>query len=191
MKRTNTEHIRIEGAREHNLKAISVEIPKRRLTVVTGVSGSGKSSLVFDTIAAESQRQLNETYTNFVRNRLPRHGQPDVDLIENLSAAIVVDQRRLGGGVRSTVGTVTDSYSLMRLLWSRAARPRVGESTAFSFNEPAGMCPRCAGLGTVRSVDLDELLDSDRSLNQGPIRFPTFQVGGWTWRIFADSGLFD
>jgi excinuclease UvrABC ATPase subunit len=191
MKTTSTEHIRIEGAREHNLKAVSVEIPKRRLTVVTGVSGSGKSSLVFDTIAAESQRQLNETYTSFVRNRLPRHGQPDVDLIENLSAAIVVDQRRLGGGVRSTVGTVTDSYSLMRLLWSRAAQPQVGESTAFSFNEPAGMCPRCVGLGTVRTVDLDELLDTDRSLNQGPIRFPTFQVGGWTWRIFADSGLFD
>ncbi|HZG03677.1 MAG TPA: excinuclease ABC subunit UvrA [Streptomyces sp.] len=185
------DHIRVTGAREHNLKGVTVAIPKRRLTVVTGVSGSGKSSLVFDTIAAESQRQLNETFTSFVRNRLPRYGQPDADSIENLSAAIVVDQRRLGGGARSTVGTVTDIYSLMRLLWSRAGRPFVGYSNAFSFNDPQGMCPRCAGLGTVRGIDLDELLDRRLSLNEGAIRFPTFHVGGWMWRTYADSGLFD
>ncbi|WP_028937953.1 ATP-binding cassette domain-containing protein [Pseudonocardia spinosispora] len=185
------EFIRITGAREHNLKGIDVDIPKRQLTVVTGVSGSGKSSLVFDTVAAESQRQLNETYTAFVRNRMPHYGQPDVDGIENLSAAIVVDQKRLGGGVRSTVGTVTDIYSLLRLLWSRAAQPHVGESTAFSFNDPAGMCPRCSGLGTVSTIDVEQLVDRDRSLNEGAIRFPTFQVGGWTWRIYADSGQFD
>src|SRR5690242_15667931 len=117
------DHIRIAGAREHNLKDVTVAVPKGRLTVVTGVSGSGKSSLVFDTIAAEAQRQLNETFTAFVRNRHPRYGRPDVDEIENLSAAIVVDQRRLGGNARSTVGTITDIYALMRLLWSRAGRP--------------------------------------------------------------------
>ncbi|MGH7883416.1 MAG: ATP-binding cassette domain-containing protein, partial [Candidatus Dormibacteraceae bacterium] len=184
-------HIRIIGAREHNLKDVTVDIPKGRLTVFTGVSGSGKSSLVFDTIAAESQRQLNETFTTFVRNRLPRYGQPDVDAIENLSAAIVVDQKRLGGNARSTVGTITDSYSLMRLLWSRAGRPFVGYSNAFSFNDPQGMCPRCAGLGIVRTVDVDQLVDRELSLNGGAIRFPTFQVGSWMWRTYADSGLFD
>ena len=185
------DHIQVTGAREHNLKDLSLAIPKGTLTVVTGVSGSGKSSLVFDTIAAESQRQLNETFTSFVRNRLPSYGQPDVDAIENLPAAIVVDQKRLGGGTRSTVGTVTDIYSLMRLLWSRAGRPFVGYSNAFSFNDPAGMCPECKGLGTVRAVDLDQLVDRSLSLNQGAIRFPTFQVGGWTWRTFAGSALFD
>jgi excinuclease UvrABC ATPase subunit len=185
------ESIRVVGAREHNLRGVTVSIPKRALTVVTGVSGSGKSSLVFDTIAAESRRQLNETFTGFVRNRLPRYGRPDVDAIENLSAAIVVDQRRLGGGSRSTVGTSTELYSLLRLLWSRAGRPHVGESSMFSFNEPGGMCPRCAGLGTVRTVDVERLVDRDRSLNQGAIRFPTFQVHGWMWRVFAESGLFE
>jgi excinuclease ABC A subunit len=184
-------HIRVAGAREHNLKNVSVEIPKGRITVVTGVSGSGKSSLVFDTIAAESQRQLNETFTTFVRNRLPRYGQPDVDAIENLSAAIVVDQKKLGGGARSTVGTITDIYSLMRMLWSRAGIPFAGYSNAFSFNDPQGMCPRCKGLGTVRTVDVDALVDRGLSLNSGAIRFPTFHVGGWMWRTFADSGLFD
>ncbi|MBB6000620.1 ATP-binding cassette domain-containing protein [Streptomonospora salina] len=185
------DRIRISGAREHNLADIAVEIPKDRLTVVTGVSGSGKSSLVFDTIAAESQRQLNETFTAFARNRLPRYGKPDVDTIENLAPAIVVDQRRLHGGARSTVGTVTDIYSLMRLLWSRAGRPRIGPSNLFSFNDPQGMCPRCSGLGLARTVDVDELVDRRRSLNGGAIRFPTFQVGGWMWRTYADSGLFD
>ncbi|MUL43868.1 excinuclease ABC subunit UvrA [Streptomonospora sp. PA3] len=185
------DRIRIVGAREHNLKDIAVEIPKDRLTVVTGVSGSGKSSLVFDTIAAESQRQLNATFTAFARNRLPRYGRPDVDLIEHLAPAIVVDQRRLGGNARSTVGTITDIYALMRLLWSRAGRPHIGSSNRFSFNDPQGMCPRCSGLGSVRTVDVDELVDRRRSLNEGAIRFPTFHVGGWMWRTYADSGLFD
>ncbi|MFD0775273.1 excinuclease ABC subunit UvrA, partial [Streptomonospora algeriensis] len=185
------DRIRISGAREHNLADVAVELPKDRLTVVTGVSGSGKSSLVFDTIAAESQRQLNETFTAFARNRLPRYGQPDVDTIENLAPAIVVDQRRLRGDARSTVGTITDIYSLMRLLWSRAGQPRIGPSNRFSFNDPEGMCPRCTGLGKVRTVDVDELVDRRRSLNEGAIRFPTFHVGGWMWRTYADSGLFD
>ncbi|NIH86325.1 excinuclease ABC subunit UvrA [Amycolatopsis granulosa] len=183
--------LRVVGAREHNLRDVTVALPKHAFTVVTGVSGSGKSSLVFDTIAAESQRQLGETFTTFVRHRLPRYGQPDVDAIENLSAAIVVDQKRLGGGPRSTVGTVTDIYSLMRLLWSRAGRPFAGYSNAFSFNDPRGMCPRCGGLGTARAIVLDELVDRSRSLNEGAIRFPTFQPGGWMWRTFAESGLFD
>ncbi|GAB3973544.1 excinuclease ABC subunit UvrA [Actinoallomurus acanthiterrae] len=185
------DHIRVAGAREHNLKGVDVAVPKGRLTVVTGVSGSGKSSLVFDTIAAESQRQLGETFTAFARHRLPRYGRPDADAIENLPAAIVVDQKRLGGNTRSTVGTATEIYALMRLLWSRAGRPFVGESTVFSFNDPQGMCPECAGLGTVRAVDVDRLLDRRLSLNDGAIRFPTFHVGGWMWRTFAESGHFD
>jgi len=184
-------HITVTGAREHNLRDISVAIPKHQLTVVTGVSGSGKSSLVFDTIAAESRRQLNQTFSSFVRNRLPSFGRPDVDAVENLPAAIVVDQKRLGGNSRSTVGTITDIHSLMRLLWSRAGTPHLGESTAFSFNDPAGMCPRCQGLGTVKSVDVEQLVDRELSLNDGAIRFPTFQVGGWTWRTFTGSRLFD
>ncbi|GAA1318298.1 ATP-binding cassette domain-containing protein [Actinocatenispora thailandica] len=187
----HTERIRIVGAREHNLTGIDVDIPKRRLTAVTGVSGSGKSSLVFDTLAAEAQRQLNETYTSFVRNRLPRYGAPDVDAMHRLGATIVVDQRRLGGNARSTVGTVTEAASLLRLLYSRAARPGIGDSSAFSFNEPAGWCPECTGLGTVRSVDIGALLDTGRSLDDGAIRFPTFQAGGWMWRSLAESGHFD
>ncbi|GAB1510268.1 excinuclease ABC subunit UvrA [Actinophytocola sp. KF-1] len=183
--------ITVTGAREHNLRDIDVAIPTGTLTVVTGVSGSGKSSLVFDTIAAESQRQLNQTHTSFVRNRLPSFGRPDVDAVDNLPASVVVDQRRLGGNSRSTVGTVTDIHSLMRLLWSRAGTPHIGESTAFSFNDPAGMCPRCHGLGTVKSIDLEQLVDRDRSLNEGAIRFPTFGVGGWMWRTFTGSALFD
>src|SRR4051812_10073226 len=159
--------IRIRGAREHNLKGVDIDIPKKRITVFTGVSGSGKSSLVFDTIAAESQRQLNETFSSFVRHRLPHYGQPDADEIENLSAAIIVDQRRLGGNARSTVGTATDIYSLLRLLYSRLGQPSVGESTMFSFNHPEGMCPHCDGLGVVDALDLERLLDRDRSLNEG------------------------
>ena len=186
-----TETIRVTGAREHNLKNVTVEIPKKQLTVVTGVSGSGKSSLVFDTIAAESQRQLNETFTTFVRNRLPKYGQPDVDAIENLSTAIVVDQRPLGGNSRSTVGTSTDIYSLMRLLWSRAGKPFVGYSNAFSFNDPAGMCQRCDGIGVVKTIDLAQLVDPALSLKEGAIRFPGFGVHGWTWRQYAESRVFD
>ncbi|WP_031465613.1 ATP-binding cassette domain-containing protein [Sciscionella sediminilitoris] len=186
-----TEYLRVRGARVHNLRDISVDIPKRQLTVVTGVSGSGKSSLVFDTIAAESQRQLGETFSTFVRNRLPKYGRPDVDRLTNLSTAIVVDQKRITGNARSTVGTITDIAALLRLLWSRAGEPYLGASNLFSFNDPEGMCPRCSGLGEVRTVDLDRLVDRTRSLNEGAIVFPTFGVGGWMWRTFADSGLFD
>jgi excinuclease UvrABC ATPase subunit len=188
---TDHDVIRIRGAREHNLKSVDIDIPKKRITVFTGVSGSGKSSLVFDTIAAESQRQLNETFSSFVRHRLPHYGQPDADEIENLSAAIIVDQKRLGGNARSTVGTATDIYSLLRLLYSRLGKPSVGESTMFSFNHPEGMCPRCDGLGEIEVLDLDRLLDRDKSLNEGAILFPALAVGTARWKRYALSGLFD
>lgn len=183
--------IRVRGARENNLKDISIDIPKHRITVFTGVSGSGKSSLVFDTIAAESQRQLNETYSSFVRHRLAHYGQPDADLLENLSVAIVVDQKRLGSNARSTVGTATDIYTFLRLLFSRIGKPFVGYSHVFSFNDPAGMCPRCQGLGTEQTVMVDRLIDRSKSLNEGAIRFPTFEPGGYRWKRYAYSGLFD
>ncbi|RJL34663.1 excinuclease ABC subunit UvrA [Bailinhaonella thermotolerans] len=186
-----TEWIEVAGARENNLKNVSLRVPKRQITVFTGVSGSGKSSLVFDTIAAEAQRQLNETFTAFARNYLPRYGRPDVDLIENLSAAIIVDQRRLGGNSRSTVGTITDLYALLRLLFSRAGRPHAGYSNAFSFNDPQGMCPECEGLGRVVTVDLDRFLDRSRSLNEGALLHPGFAVGGMHWGVYALSGFFD
>jgi len=187
----STDVIRISGARENNLRNVSVEIPKKRITVFTGVSGSGKSSLVFDTIAAESQRQLNDTFSSFVRHRLPHHAQPDADSLENLCAAIVVDQRRLGGNARSTVGTATDILALIRLLFSRIGEPFVGYSNVFSFNHPDGMCTHCQGLGQVDTIDVDRLFDRQRSLNQGAIRFSAFAVGGYRWRRYAHSGLFD
>lgn len=183
--------IRIVGARENNLKNVSVEVPKHIITVFTGVSGSGKSSLVFDTIAAESQRELNETFTSFARNRLPRYGQPDADAIENLSTAIIINQRQLGGNARSTVGTITDIYSLLRLLFSRVGTPWVGYSNTFSFNDPSGMCPDCEGIGRRLQVDLKALLDTSKSLNEGAIRHPAFAVNGWFWKLYANSGLFD
>lgn len=183
--------IRIVKARENNLKNISLDIPKHKMTVFTGVSGSGKSSLVFDTIAAESQRQLNETYSSFIRHRLAHYGQPDVDLLENLSVAMVVDQKRLGNNARSTVGTVTDIYTFLRLLFSRIGEPFVGYSNVFSFNDPEGMCPRCQGLGTEQTVKLDTLIDKSKSLNEGAIQFPTFEPGGYRWKRYAYSGLFD
>ncbi|MEV4175938.1 excinuclease ABC subunit UvrA [Nonomuraea sp. NPDC049709] len=183
--------ITIAGARENNLKNVSIEVPKHQITVFTGVSGSGKSSLVFDTIAAESQRQLNETFTAFVRNRLPRYGQPDADVIEGLSTAIIINQKRIGGNSRSTVGTITDLYALLRLLFSRAGEPHVGYSNAFSFNDPAGMCLDCEGLGRRMQLDLDKLLDKSRSLNEGAIDHPAFAVGGWFWKLYANAGLFD
>jgi excinuclease UvrABC ATPase subunit len=183
--------IRIVRAREHNLKNVTLDIPKRQITVFTGVSGSGKSSLVFDTVAAESQRQLNETFPAFVRHRLPHYGQPDVDLLHNLSVAIVIDQKRLGGNARSTVGTVTDIHALLRLLYSRAGRPGIGESSVFSFNHPEGMCPRCQGLGLVTQVDPEKLVARSRSLNEGGLASPVFAVGGYRWSRYARSGLFD
>jgi len=183
--------IRIIKARENNLKNVSLEIPKHKITVFTGVSGSGKSSLVFDTIAAESQRQLNETYSSFIRHRLAQYGQPDADLLENLSVAMVVDQKRLGNNARSTVGTVTDIYTFLRLLFSRIGQPFAGYSNVFSFNDPEGMCPHCQGLGTEQTVQLDRLIDRSKSLNEGAIQFPTFEPGGYRWKRYAYSGLFD
>jgi excinuclease UvrABC ATPase subunit len=181
----------VRRARVNNLDNVSLEIPKRKLTVFTGVSGSGKSSLVFGTIAAESQRLINETYPAYVQSALPRYGQPDADQLENLSAAVVVDQQRLGGNPRSTVGTVTDTYTLLRLLYSRAGTPQVDNPKVFSFNDPAGMCSTCEGLGRSAAVDLEQLVDRTRSLNQGAIQFPTFAVGGAHWNFFVSSGLFD
>lgn len=183
--------IRIVGARDNNLRNVSVDVPKKRITVFTGVSGSGKSSLVFDTIAAESQRQLNDTFSTFVRHRLPHHAQPDADSLENLCASIVIDQRRLGGNARSTVGTATDILALIRLLFSRVGNPFVGYSNVFSFNHPDGMCPRCKGLGKVDTVDTDRLFDRELSLNGGAIRFSAFAVGGYRWKRYVESGLFD
>jgi excinuclease UvrABC ATPase subunit len=183
--------IRVVRARQHNLKDVSLEVPRRAITVFTGVSGSGKTSLVFDTIAAEAQRQLNETFTAFVRNRLPTYGRPDVDSIENLSPVVVINQRRLGGNVRSTVGTITDIYALLRLLFSRAGDPQVGESTVFSFNDPAGMCPRCSGIGRVVTADVGAFLDLDRSLEDGAILLPGFGSGQYWYRQYADIGSFD
>jgi excinuclease UvrABC ATPase subunit len=184
-------YIEVRGARENNLKNISLDIPKRQITVFTGVSGSGKSSLVFGTIAAESQRLLNDTFTAFVQNFLPRIGQPDADSLHNLSAAIIVDQTRIGGNSRSTVGTFTDTYSLLRILYSRMGEPMLGSAIAFSFNAPQGMCPDCEGLGNVSSLDLDKLLDRDKSLNEGAIQFPTFAVDSWFWNQYVNSGFFD
>ncbi|MEV7524345.1 excinuclease ABC subunit UvrA [Streptomyces sp. NPDC091371] len=190
-KKNPHDEIVITGARVHNLKDISLRIPKGVITVFTGVSGSGKSSVVFDTIAVESQRQLNETFPTFVRNRLPKYEKPEADAIEDLSPAIVVDQRPLGGGSRSTVGTVTDIASLIRLLFSRAGEPSAGMSTAYSFNDPAGACPTCQGLGRTVQLDLDRFFDKDRSLNSGALLFPLFNVGGVQWTLYTRSGLFD
>ncbi len=187
----NKQAINIRGARENNLKNVSVEIPKKKITVFTGISGSGKSSLVFDTIAAESQRLLNETYDSFIRHRLQQYGKPDVDNMENLSVSIIVNQKRIEGNARSTVGTITDIYSLLRLLFSRIGRPFVGHSTVFLFNNPQGMCSCCEGLGYVSTVDLDELIDKNKSLNEGAIKFPSFEIGGWRWTRYVYSGLFD
>ena len=186
------EYITIRGARENNLKNVSLRIPKRKITIFTGVSGSGKSSIVFDTIAAEARRQLNETFSTFVRNFLPRYAQPDADAIENLSMAIVVDQKHLGGGSHSTVGTITDIYSrACGLLYSRVGQPCVGHANVFSFNDPQGMCPECNGIGRKIGVDLDKFLDTSKSLNDGAILFPEYAVESWGWNILTQSGLFD
>ncbi|MCR2043032.1 hypothetical protein NSA23_02755 [Anaerosalibacter massiliensis] len=190
-KKNNEGYIHVVGAREKNLKNIDVKIPKKKITVFTGVSGSGKSSLVFDTIAAESQRQLNETYSSFIRHRLPHYGQPKIDAIENLSVTIIIDQKRIGGNARSTVGTITDIYSLLRLLFSRIGKPFIGYSDAFSFNNPSGMCPKCDGLGRIDMIDIERLLDRNKSLNEGAILFPTFEPGGWRLKRYIHSGFFD
>ncbi len=206
--------IRVQGARENNLKDVSVEIPKRRLTVFTGVSGSGKSSLVFDTIAAESQRMINETYSAFVQGFMPTLARPDVDLLDGLTTAIIVDQERLGANPRSTVGTVTDANAFLRILFSRLGQPHVGSPNAYSFNVPSvagagaisvgdkkavkatfnrlgGMCPRCEGRGAVSDIDLTQLYDDSKSLAEGAITIPGYTADGWQVRIFAESGLLD
>jgi excinuclease UvrABC ATPase subunit len=185
------EYISISGARENNLKNVSLRIPKRKITIFTGVSGSGKSSIVFDTIASEARRQLNETFSTFVRNFLPRYAQPDADAIENLSMAIVVDQKRLGGGSHSTVGTITDIYSVLRLLFSRVGKPSAGFANAFSFNDPQGMCPECNGIGRKIGVDLSKFLDSSKSLQEGAVLYPEYAVDSWGWSVLVQSGLFD
>lgn len=191
VERMDQNYIVIQGARENNLKDVTLRVPKRKLTVFTGVSGSGKSSLVFDTIGVEARRELNETFSAFIRNRLPKFSQPEADAIEHLSPAIVVDQKRLGGNSRSTVGTITDIYALLRLLFSRVGQPYVGNSNAFSFNDPAGMCPDCHGVGKIVSADVDKLLDRSKSLNEGGIAFPTFRVGTWYWKYYVMSGFFN
>jgi excinuclease UvrABC ATPase subunit len=209
--------IRVYGARENNLKDVSVEIPKRRLTVFTGVSGSGKSSLVFDTIAAESQRLINETYSAFVQGFMPTLSRPEVDVLEGLTTAIIVDQERMGGNPRSTVGTATDANAMLRILFSRLGKPHVGPPIAFSFNVPArkasgamtvdkgkgqrivvrdaiyhgGMCPRCEGMGSVNDFDLSQLYDEGKSLNEGALTIPGYSMDGWYGRIFRGSGFFD
>lgn len=185
------EYIEIHGARENNLKNVSLRIPKRKITIFTGVSGSGKSSIVFDTIATESQRLLNENFSMFVRNFLPKYSQPDADSIENLSMSIVVDQKRMGGGSHSTVGTVTDINTILRLMFSRIGQPHIGPSNVFGFNDPKGMCPNCNGLGRKLDVDLDKFLDTSKSLNEGAILFPEYAVKSWYWSQLIDTGLFD
>jgi excinuclease UvrABC ATPase subunit len=209
--------IRVQGARENNLKNVSIEIPKRRLTVFTGVSGSGKSSLVFGTIAAESQRLINETYSAFVQGFMPTLARPDVDVLEGLTPAIIVDQERLGANARSTVGTATDANAMLRILFSRLGEPRIGPPTAFSFNVPTrkasgamtvekgkgkkivvrdliyqgGMCPRCEGMGSVNDFDLTALYDDSKSLSEGALTIPGYSMDGWYGRIFRGCGFFD
>ncbi|NMO56697.1 excinuclease ABC subunit UvrA [Actinoplanes sp. TBRC 11911] len=209
--------IRVHGARENNLKDVSIEIPKRRLTVFTGVSGSGKSSLVFDTIAAESQRLINETYSAFVQGFMPNLGRPDVDVLDGLTTAIIVDQQRMGADPRSTVGTATDANAMLRILFSRLGKPHIGSSQAFSFNVASisgagavtiekagqtmkerrsfsitgGMCPRCEGRGSVTDFDLSALYDDTKSLNEGALTIPGYSMDGWYGRIFRQGGFFD
>ncbi|GAA4948852.1 excinuclease UvrABC ATPase subunit [Nonomuraea thailandensis] len=185
------DNIQVRGARENNLKGVSLDIPKRRLTVFTGVSGSGKSSLVFDTIAAESRRLIDETYTAFIQAFMPSLSRPDVDALRNLSAAIIVDQERMGANARSTVGTATDAHTMLRIIFSRVAEPHVGSASAFSFNMAEGMCPDCEGLGKATDIDVDEVVDRELSLNEGAIKAPGYAVDSWPWQIVAGSGLFD
>ncbi|MEW2158699.1 excinuclease ABC subunit UvrA [Streptomyces sp. NPDC007189] len=209
--------IRVHGARENNLKDVSVEIPKRRLTVFTGVSGSGKSSLVFDTIAAESQRLINETYSAFVQGFMPTLNRPEVDVLDGLTTAIIVDQQRMGADPRSTVGTATDANAMLRILFSRLGKPHIGSPKAFSFNVASisgagavtverggqqvkerrsfsitgGMCPRCEGRGAVTDLDLTQLYDDSLSLNEGALMIPGYKTGGWNYRLYTESGLYD
>lgn len=192
MDQSAAEYIVVEGADENNLKHLSLRIPKKQITVFTGVSGSGKSSLVLDTIAAKSRRELNETFPSFVQQYLPKYGRPHVERIENLPVAIVIDQRKPAPNARSTVGTYTDIYALLRLLFSRVGNPFVGYSDTFSFNHPQGRCTRCDGLGEVTELDVHKLVDFDKSLSEeGVIHYVAFRPGEWRWIRYACSGLFD
>jgi len=181
----------VRGGRENNLRGVTLRVPLGRMTVVTGVSGSGKSSLVFDTLAVESQRQLNEVFPWFVRNRLPRHERPKFEFVENLTPAIIVDQKPVGGGARSTVGTMTEVNPVLRVLFSRCAEPSAGLSHQYSFNDPQGMCPGCQGLGRTVRLDTDKLLDESKSLNEGAIRHPAFAVGTNYWKRYAEVTRYD
>src|SRR5438105_1791503 len=209
--------IRVHGARVNNLKGVSIDIPKRRLTVFTGVSGSGKSSLVFGTIAAESQRLINETYSAFVQGFMPALARPEVDVLEGLTTAIIVDQQRMGADPRSTVGTATDANAMLRILFSRLGQPHIGSPQAFSFNVASisgagavtleragrtvkerrsfsitgGMCPRCEGRGSVNDIDLSQLYDDSKSLAEGALAIPGYSMDGWYGRIFGGCGFFD
>jgi excinuclease UvrABC ATPase subunit len=184
------EYIEVKGARENNLKNVSIRVPKRKITVFTGVSGSGKSSLVFDTIAAEAQRLLNENFSMFVRNFLPRMTQPQADEIKNLSMAVIVDQKRLGGGSHSTVGTVTDIATALRLMFSRIGKPSIGNANLFSFNDPAGMCPECNGMGRKMAMDYEATLDTALSMDDGAVKLPGYEPGSfWTYRIIKAAGF--
>ncbi|MDD5096303.1 MAG: excinuclease ABC subunit UvrA [Candidatus ainarchaeum sp.] len=183
--------ITIKGARTHNLKNVSLEIPKKRIVVFTGVSGSGKSSLVFDTIYTEAQRQLVETFSSFARSRMPKLSKPDVDEIRNISTAIVIDQKRMGVTLRSTVGTATELYTYLRLLFSRCGDTPLGPSFVFGFNHPSGMCEQCKGLGKRIRVDVDKLIDKEKTIREGAVNHPDYKVGGWTWRELVSIDLFD
>ena len=181
----------IRGLRQNNLKNVSLDIPKGKIVVFTGISGSGKSSIVFDTIAAESQRQMNETYTAFMRGRLPKYEKPKVERIDNLSASVIVDQSRLGGNARSTVGTISDMYAALRLLYSRVGEPYVGTASYFSFNDPNGMCKTCSGIGKILDLDIERAIDPKKSWNENMLNLPAFRVGNYYWKQYTGSGLFD
>ena len=183
--------ILVHGLTQNNLKHVTFRIPKEKITVFTGVSGSGKSSIVFDTIAAESQRQMNATYPAFVRSRLPKYPKPAVERIDNLTASVVVDQSPLGGNARSTVGTISGLYASLRLLFSRIGKPYVGTASYFSFNDPNGMCKTCSGLGKITKVDVEAILDLDKSWNEGCVKDSLYRPGSWYWKQVAQSGLFD
>ncbi|THE11412.1 excinuclease ABC subunit UvrA [Enterococcus hirae] len=185
------EYITIHNARQNNLKGFDLKIPKRKITIFTGVSGSGKSSIVFDTIAQEAGRQLNENFSKFARNFLPKYSQPEADAIDNLSMAVVVDQSRLGGNSRSTLGTITDINPLIRLLFSRHGRPYIGPAWNFSFNDPHGMCPTCEGIGRIVGLNLEKALDKEKSLNEGAILLPGYKIGSWLLKSFTNTGFFD
>ena len=184
------EPIKIRGLKQNNLKNISLDIPKNKIVVFTGVSGSGKSSIVFDTVAAESQRQMNETYTAWVRGRLPKYDKPNVEWIENLNPSVIIDQNRLGGNARSTVGTISDMYSLLRLLFSRIGTPAVGPASYFSFNNPNGMCPTCAGIGKVMDFDVANLIDPEKTYDEGIFLLPAFGTGKYYWKVYRRPEYF-